>query len=69
MGAAELPRGRTRIFHAGRRRSSVRIWVENGGNEKAKFMHNNRLKDRETCRKDCLNYRYRNRTYLDMKYE
>ena len=26
------------------------------------------LKDQETCHKDCLNY-YRNRTYLDMKYE
>ena len=27
------------------------------------------LKDRETRRKDRLNYHYRNRTYLDMKYE
>ena len=35
--------------------SSVRIQVENGGNQKANFMHNNRLKDRETCRKDRSN--------------
>ena len=55
MGAAELPRGRTRIFRAGGRGSSVRIRVENGGKQKANFVHNNRLKDRETRRKDRSN--------------
>ena len=35
--------------------SSVRIRVENGGNQKANFVHNNRLKDRETHRKDHSN--------------
>ena len=54
-GAAELPHRRTQIFRAGERRSSVRIRVENGGNQKANFVHNNRLKDRETRRKDRSN--------------
>ena len=44
-----------RRFRAGGRGSSVRIQVENGGNQKANFVHNNRLKDRETRRKDRLN--------------
>ena len=33
----------------------MRIRVENGGNQKANFVHNNRLKDRETHRKDRSN--------------
>ena len=33
----------------------MRIRVENGGNQKANFVHNNRLKDRETRRKVRLN--------------
>ena len=33
----------------------MRIRVENGGKQKANFVHNNRLKDRETRRKDRSN--------------
>ena len=33
----------------------MRIRVENGGNQKANFMQNNKLKDRETCRNDRSN--------------
>ena len=68
MGAAELPRGwtriphrRTQIFRAGGSGSSVRIRVENGGNEKANFVRNNRLRDQKLQCKDRSNYHYRNR--------
>ena len=57
-----IPRGRTRIFCAGGHGSSVRIRVENGGNQNVNFVRNNRLKDRETRHKDRLNYHYRNRS-------
>ena len=49
-------------FRAGGRRSSAQIQVEDGGNQKANFVRNNRLKDQETCRKDRSNYHYRNRS-------
>ena len=62
MGAAELPRGRARIFRAGGCGSSVWTQVENGGNQKANFVRNKRLKDQETRHKDCSNYHYRNRS-------
>ena len=38
---ADLPHGRTQILHAGGRGSSVRFWVENGGNQKVNFVCNN----------------------------
>ena len=44
-----------RNFRAGGCRSYVRIRVENGGNQKANVVHNNRLKDRETRPKDRSN--------------
>ena len=44
-GATELPCRQTQIFLAGGRGSSVWIRVENGRNQKANFVHNNRLKD------------------------
>ena len=47
-GAAELPRGWTRIFRAGGRGSSVRIRFENGGNQKANFVRNNAKRSRNT---------------------
>ena len=33
--------GWARIFHADKHGSSVRFWVENGRNQKAKFVRNN----------------------------
>ena len=68
-GAAKLPHGRTRIlrrrmqiFRASGCGSSAQIRVENGRNQKANFVRNNRLKDRETRRKDRSNYHYRKRS-------
>ena len=40
----------------------MRIRVVNGGNQKANFVRNNRLRDRELHCKDRLNYHYRNRS-------
>ena len=40
----------------------AQIRVENGGNQKAKFVRNNWLKDQETRCKDHSNYHYRNRS-------
>ena len=52
-GAAELPRGRrgffvrvAQIFRADGRESSMRIRVENGGNQKANFVRNNAKRSR-----------------------
>ena len=56
--SARVPRN----FRAGGRGLSVRIRVENGGNQKANFVRNSRLKDREALRKDRSNYHYRNRS-------
>ena len=47
-GAAELPRGWTRIFRADGHESSVRIRFENGGNQKANFVRNNAKRSRNT---------------------
>ena len=47
-GAAELPCGRARIFRTDRHGSSVRIWVENGENQKANFVRNNTKGARNT---------------------
>ena len=64
-----VPRGHPRIvvrndadFLHRCRGTSARIQVENGGNQKANFVRNNRLKDQETRRKDRSNYHYRNRS-------
>ena len=51
----QIPSRRLQIFRAGGRGSSVRIRVENGENQKVNFVHNNRLKDRETHRKNHSN--------------
>ena len=83
VGAAELPRGRmriphrrTQIFHAGGRRSSAQTGTDLPCGLGLKMAETRRqtscattLKDRETRRKDRSNYHYRNRTYLEMKYE
>ena len=47
-GLTRIPRGWTRIFRAGGRGSSVRIRVENGENQKAKFVRNNAKGSRNT---------------------
>ena len=65
---ADFPCGRERIFCADGHGSSVRIRVENGRNQKANLCATT-LKDGETRCKDRSNYHYRNRTYLEMKYE
>ena len=61
---ADFPHGccGMRIFLADGCGSSVQIRVENGRNQKANFVRKNRLKDRETCRKDRSNYHYRNKS-------
>ena len=43
---ADFPCGRVRIFRADRHESSVRIWFENGGNQKANFVRNNAKESR-----------------------
>ena len=45
---ADLPCGRARIFRADGHESSVRIWFENGGNQKANFVRNNAKRSRNT---------------------
>ena len=57
-----VPRGHLRIVVGNDVDSSAQIRVENGGNQKANFVRNNWLKDRETRRKDRSNYHYRNRS-------
>ena len=47
-GVADFPCGRARIFHADGHESSVRIWFENGGNQKANFVRNNAKGSRNT---------------------
>ena len=47
-GLPRIPRGWTQIFRAGGRGSSVRIRVENGENQKAKFVRNNAKGSRNT---------------------
>ena len=44
----DLPCGRARIFRADGHESSVRIWFENGGNQKANFVRNNAKGSRNT---------------------
>ena len=45
---ADLPCGRARIFRADGHESSMRIRVENGGNQKANFVRNNVKGSRNT---------------------
>ena len=74
-GAAELPRGR-RGTSARADANSARVDADlpcGFGLKMAKTRRRSScattLKDRETRRKDRSNYHYRNRTYLEMKYE
>ena len=73
---ADLPHGRTQILYVGGRGSFMQTNMDLPCGFRLKMVETRRrtlcattLKDQETRCKDGSNYHYRNRTYLDMKYE